>query len=247
MRYGVIFIILFLPFIFLSRYSIAQGHSSDSCMRQNSIDAVIDLYHKKQGTASNLYNGVEVEPYNFIFFQSTPYFKDSSFIQGTVFYDKVKYKDVPLLYDLVHDELILLHFDRVHQINLVKEKVDSFYLSSHHFIKLNPDTSNTVIKGGYYDELYKGQVSLLMKRTKLAEEKIESGSIYLRASAKSSFYLLKEGSYFRIKNKKDLLKMLSDKRNELNHYIRRNKIKFKSMPEIAMTSVVAHYDQLIKK
>jgi hypothetical protein len=49
-----------------------------------------------------------------------------------------------------------------------------------------------------------------------------------------------------VKNKKELLRLLQDKRAALNQYIRRNRIKFRTMPETAMTSVVSFYDQLKK-
>lgn len=237
---------LFLPFIFLFKYATAQNFPADSAIRQKSIEAVIDFYHQKQGPGSNLFNGPEVDPYALNFYQSTPYFKDSSFMRGTVFYDQVEYRNVSLRYDLVRDDLILLHFDTIHQISLLKEKVDWFYLSGHHFINLNPDTINTDLKEGYYDELFKGKVSLLMKRAKIAEEKIESGAVYLKISPKSSFYLLKDGTYFRIKNKNDLIRKLADKKAELTQYIRRNRLKFGKVPEVGMTSVVTHYNHLIK-
>jgi hypothetical protein len=141
---------------------------------------------------------------------------------------------------------MVLHMDGLHQINLVKEKVAWFELDGHRFVNLRPSASGSVIKPGYYDELYKGKVSLFMKRLKTSEPKIENSTVYLKAYPKSSFYLLKDGNYLLVKNKKELLRLLQDKRAALNQYIRRNRIKFRTMPETAMTSVVSFYDQLKK-
>ncbi|HVG15091.1 MAG TPA: hypothetical protein VM935_09025 [Chitinophagaceae bacterium] len=224
----------------------AQDNPIESNLRDSAINYVAGLYHNKVGKESNLYNGRERNPYNFPFLGSNPHFKELTFVKGSIFYDEVLYKEVPLLYDVIRDELILLHYDGFHQVHLVKQKVGWFTLKGHFFINIFPGSANNSLGGGYYEQLYDGGVDLLIKRSKKLSEKIDDHVIYSIASDASVFYLFKNGVYRPVKNSKGLLKLLEDKRAEINRYIRQNKIKFKGNLETSMTRVVAHYDQLNK-
>jgi hypothetical protein len=240
------FFILFIAVSMPGQKAGAQTALLDSSFRDSAINYVTSLYHTIVGKESNLYNGKERSPYNYPFLGGNPHFREMTFVPGSVYYDEMLYKEVPLLYDIVRDELILLHHDGMHQVNLVKEKVGWFSLDGHVFIHVLPGPKTNSLKPGYYEDLYSGGVGLLVKRAKTISERIENAAVYSITSNASVFYLFKDGNYFPVKNPKILLEQLKDKRAELNKFTRHNNIKFKRNIESAMTRIVAHYDQLKK-
>jgi len=225
----------------------AQNVPSDTSFRQASINKLVALYHTSVGPASNLYNGTQYEFYPFPFQESHPYFETSSFTSGTVTYSGVTYTGVPLLYDIVRDELVLLHYDSIHRVSLVNENTASFSLAGHHFIRIERDSTQKVLPAGFYDELHQGQVSFLVKRTKDLEEVIDNRNVVSRVVYKKRYFVLNGGAYYAVKNKKALLRLFKDKKNEIQQFIKQDKISFKRNEEMAMKSVVAYYDQLIKQ
>lgn len=224
----------------------AQVSGIDSSFRQAAISNVISFYHRSVGNASNLYNGTEYDVYQFPFIENHQYFGASSFIRGNVQYNEVLYTNVPLRYDIVRDELVLLHYDSIHNISLVKEKVAFFTIGENNFVCIVQDSLQRLLSTGFYQQLHAGKVSLLQKHVKRLEEIIDQQAVFSRIFYRKFFYLQKDGAYYAVKNKKDLLRLLQDKKSELQKYIKQEKLNFKRDASGAMTKLVAHYDQLIK-
>ncbi len=61
---------------------------------------------------------------------------------GTVVYDELDFANVRMLYDIVKDQVIVLHYNGFTMIGLVSEKVKKFSLYNHHFIRLIADTTS---------------------------------------------------------------------------------------------------------
>jgi hypothetical protein len=69
---------------------------------------------------SLLYNGYNFYDYAPNYFESgDAFFLDKNWISGNVNYGGTIYNQVPLKYDLIKDELIVQHFDKLSSINLI--------------------------------------------------------------------------------------------------------------------------------
>jgi len=165
---------------------------------------------------------------------------------GSVNSNGVQYNDLNLLYDLVKDKLIVKHYSSVLKVEQVSEKVDGFTIQGHHFVKLLPDsTSESVISAGFYDQLYKGKsVSLFARRQKVTEEQIKDMQVVLRFNERNRYFIKKNGQYFPVSDRKSVIRVMGDKKKEMDDFLRRNKIKFKKQPEEAIVRMAAYYDSL---
>jgi len=225
----------------LSQHVAAQT-ADDTTLHENALNA-IGVYYENLGEESPLYNGSEYIEYAYTLQEGHPFFQTSNFINGTVNLDGMIFRDVPILYDIVKDQVIILDFQKVYKINLPADRVQQFFLSGHLFVHLIPDSS-AQIKTGFYDQLYNGKIGLFAKREKRILEKYSNIQISKVVISQNNYYVKKGANYYTIKNKSSLLSVLKDKKKDVQQYWKSNNIKFKKEPEKAMIMAVKYYDQI---
>lgn len=239
----------FIACIFLSDRARGQMVTDDSLMQKNAIGHVVDVYNSSIGQMSRLYNGPEYQPYNPLIKGNAFFLDIDAFRQGTVTYDGIFYSNVPMMYDINKDDVVVLLYNGFSKYSLLKSRVQRFDLLEHRFVYLAADSTNTAasINTGFYDELYGGNVQALVKWSKSIQSTSTQTTLETFFTAASrDFFLKKNNNYYRIGGQSALLKVLKDKKKELQQYIRANKIKFKDDPEKAMRMIAAEYDQLSK-
>src|SRR5687767_13670753 len=84
---------------------------------------------------SRLYNGIEHQGYSFRI-KGHAYFIQKELTTGTVVYDGLEFANVPIMYDLLKEQVIVQHSNSFSKVGLVSEKVKEFTLHNHHFIRL---------------------------------------------------------------------------------------------------------------
>jgi hypothetical protein len=243
-----LFSILCLVGVVTPKKSLAQAARGDSSSQQNAFNNALNFLYTSIGEQSPLYNGPEYSFYDPLI-KGTAYFLDvNAFTPGSVYYDRTFYTGVPMLYDLFSDKVVVLLYNHFSKYSLVKEKVQSFDFLDHHFVNINADTLgiNTVIKSGFYDELYRGKSQVLVKRSKNIQSTTggQTGpESYFNAS--KDYYVRKNNTYYSITGRGSLMDVFKDKKKELQQYIRANQIKYRKDPEEAMVKIASYYDHLI--
>jgi len=223
----------------LSQHVTAQN-ADDTTLHENALNAIA-VYYQNLGEESPLYNGSEYIEYAYTLQEGHPFFQVVNFINGNVNVDGMIFHDVPMLYDIVKDQLIIQDFQKVYKINLPADRVRQFFLLGHLFVHLN---ASDQVKTGFYDQLYKGKISLFAKREKKILEKYSNIQISKVVISQNVYYIKKDGVYYTIKNKSSLFSALKSKKKEVQQYLKANDIKFKREPERAMIMAVKYYDQL---
>lgn len=243
LRNGHIIVLLFTAFTL--PIAVFCQQSLDTSFRQKSINNLADFYHTSIGIQAHLYNGPLYELYARAFTEGHQYYVSASYNNGSVSYDGMEYLNVPMKYDIIRDELVILHPNGF-PLNLSKEKVDSFSFPDHRFIKLkNIKIPGYIDSVGYYNILYSSPaISFFIKRRKYIQESSGRSSIETKVYAKNFYYIFKKGIYHQVKNKKSVLELLKDKKQETQHYIKSNKLRFKSFEQDVL-QIVTHYDQLM--
>jgi hypothetical protein len=234
--------ILIALFFTVANNAIAQGLQADT---SKPLEAeMVVLYNQIFTPQLHLYNGKEYRGYNTRFSENTPYFVNSSLFNGTVIYDGSSYQDVPMQYDMVADDLIILNYNKISKIRLIKDKVRSFTMLGHTFINLPPDSvASTGLAEGFYDLLYIGKTSVLARRTKNIQT-FYASTTETKVFSKDQYYVRKNGKYFSVSSKSSFLNQLSDKKKEIKQYIKDNRIKFRKNFENAMVKIMGYYNQL---
>ena len=157
------------------------------------------------------------------------------------------YKNVPLLYDVVKDELLTHDLTNYYIIRLNNEGVRWFVIWDHTFIRLNLDSANNVaLHTAYYDLLYNGNTPLYKKILKIIKE--NSGSFQQGINKfiveSDEYFIKKDNQYYIVKKKKSLLAILSNKKKEIEQFIRKNKLNLKKNKDYALIKIIAYYDEI---
>lgn len=232
-------------YFFILILSLNTLYAQDSTSAQLSTSNAIAFYNKFIGEDAHLFNGSEHSLYDFRI-KGFAYFESNLLQSGIVNYDSVLYQNIKMGYDIVRDELTTNRYNQTFRITLVNEKIAYFSILNHYFVRLIQDSINkSIITTGFYDRLYNGKLKLFAKRQKKIIEKVtaEEGD-QLWFEEHDGYFILRNNKYFSVKDKKELFDFFKDRKKDLKKYLRKNKIKFKDDPELAILKSVEYYDQL---
>lgn len=222
-------------------YSIkAQDISADTSFVRAASTNAVSLYYQFTDKQARLYNGTEHLGYPSSYIGHA-YFLTNELQKGNLVYDGLAFKDVPMLYDIYKDELIILHFNNYTKIALLNEKLQTFLLNGHQFVYIVRDSLRVPLATGIYDKLYSGSITAYAKRSKIVEERV-TDHIEREFTEHISYYILKNGTYHTVKTYKGLLNVFKDRSREIRQYLRKNDIKFRKNPEAAIVNAATYYD-----
>jgi hypothetical protein len=173
--------------------------------------------------------------------EGVAYFGSNEWQAGQVQYDGMLYPDEILRYDLSKDRLILKRPDAF-AIELRSEKVDWFSLAGHVFV----NEKNETIMGrapGFYDQLASGELTILARRRKIYEERVEETRVLRKFTEETSYYAVVNNKARQIRNIRSLLELTGSKSGDIQQQLKRAGIKFKKNPEAALTIAARVYNQ----
>ncbi|MGV3541127.1 MAG: hypothetical protein ACO1OQ_15025 [Rufibacter sp.] len=207
----------------------------------------VGLYLKATAAESHLFNGAEYVDYRKPNREGHQFFLQDQSAMGKVRYDGALYEQVPLLYDLVKDEVVIVKEGLLKQ-KLVSEKVAGFVLEGHLFVRhVGQDSlGQASLPTGFYDVLFDGQTQLLAKRSKrIKNEKREKEvEIYV---PEDTYYIKKDSLYHQVKSKGSVFKVFKDKKKELKKLTRNHGFSFQLHRESAILAIVKEYEALLNK
>jgi len=242
--------LIIIPFIngllFFCFKANAQYNESDSMLYKKAKEYAVSLYHENIKNESGLYNGSQYVVYAQTIQDGIPFFEITEPSNGNVTYWGVEYKNVPLLYDILKGEIITVVPSTNYLIKLNSEKVSSFEVLNHKFIRIAKDSSNKNIKTGFYDVLYDGQTAVYKKEIKTLNEDLSSGKLRTFILDENAFFIKKNNVFFTVSNKSSLLDILKDKKKEVQEFIRKNKLKIRKDKDNALPKIAAFYDEISK-
>lgn len=232
-------------FLLISFVVTAQP-SGDSALPGRQVTSATQMYYQSLKTQSGIYNGSEYVQYTHLLKEGFPYYDTTLITRGNLFYDKMEYTDVPMLYDLIKDELILQHFNKVFLIQLVKNKVSWFKIHDHFFVHLAADSlhSPRSFRNGFYDVCYDGQVKFYVKRIKEIQESIPDMKIERKVYKNDRYFIYKDGIYYDVNSQRSVLKVLSKYQSEQKKAVKSRKIRYRRNREAAIKIMVQKFDEL---
>ncbi len=167
------------------------------------------------------------------------------FLTATVIMNGYSFDSLPVLYDIYNDQIITPGSDGT-LLQLNKEMVEGFDLTyqlrKYRFEKISADT----VRGfyGYINVLYKGRVSFYLKYKK-AIALLEVDDKYDKFYQVEKMFLLKNGVVYPVKNRRDLLKVMDDRKLQVRAYIRKNGLKISKQDPDTFVPVIKYYDGLL--
>jgi len=229
-------------------FASAQRVAQDTSNYAIAIQSAIDAYQQYLSPQTSLYNGVEYINYANTINEGSPFF-DYKFQLGSVTYDGIWYQHVPIIYDEVLGEVVIKDVYGRGDILLNTQKVSGFSLLEHNFVKLSPATTGSPqIRPGFYDVLYQGKTGVYLRQTKKILETLNVSSGVSRVIDVQNDYFIRKGPiFYSVNNKHDVLKVVNDKKKEIQQFIRKNKLNLRQGKTAALIKVAAYYDQLTNK
>ncbi len=226
-------------------YLPAQGQtpSADSTFVQIAKNKAVDQYEQAFSKQEHVYEGNEYIAHDHRI-KIHPFYPADSLLAGTITYNDIRYHDVPMLYDIVRQEVVVQPPEGGYRIRLHTNKVSDFSLGQHRFIRLEND-STSGIGPGFYELLLNGRTQVLAQRVKTVHEDISSGTYIADYVVKDRFFIRKDSLYHEVKTKRSVLSLFPDQAKALRKYLRTNHLKFKDeQREVSITQVAKQYDEL---
>lgn len=217
----------------------------DSTQQNIQRSYAIKLYEATfSGPNSPVYQGREYLPYAFPT-SGNAFFVTNEWQEGSVCFKGKLYSHLPLLYDILKDQLVLQSWNKIYRIHLSQQNVSRFIIGTHHFIRINNNDSSgkSFPPAGYYEELVYGTTRLLAKRIKTVEAPASTGTTS-RFVEDDRYYIEKANHYYPVRTKRSVLKVLHDHKREIKQYIRKNDIRFGLNKEAAMVEIVKYDNRL---
>jgi hypothetical protein len=235
------FLLCFLVFV---KIAGAQELTSDSLTNPFYNTYPVKLYFNAVGENAHIYTGYEYfTPDRNI--KGSPYYLTDSPWPSDILYDDSYYRDIPILYDIVKDEVVINRLGQNFKISLVTDKLKSFILRKHEFIRVSLDSVNGAqLQTGFYDRLYNGKTIVLAKRRTRLQETYVYSQINYEYIRQDMYYVIVAGQIVQVDSKSSVLKLFNSKKSEIKSFIRKNKLNFKSDFEKTLVAVSAYYDQL---
>ncbi len=222
----------------------AQELAGDSLPNTLSNSFPVSLYYNALGENAHIYTGYEYfTPDRNI--KGSPYYLADSPSPSDLLYDDSYYKNIPIMYDVLKDEVVVNRLGQNFKISLVNDKLKSFTFRRHEFIRISGDSANgNLLATGFYDRLYNGKTIVIAKRRTRLQETYIYSQINYEYIRQDIYYLIVSGQIVPVDSKSSVLKLFNSKKSEIKAFIRKNKLNFKSEFEKTLVAISAYYDQL---
>jgi hypothetical protein len=224
----------------------AQVIEKDSMLTHLAFEKAEQQYHASMAPETGLYRGSEYVVYAQNFKEGHPYFDKDHMRNGSVLYNGILYKDLPLVYDLVKGLVVTYAPLNAFKIILINELIDSFTIENHIFIQLKDSLNPSAPHPGYYEQIYKGRICIMKKEKKTIREQAGNDYIEKYIDHTVSYYLIKGNTWYPVNNKRSLLHTLGDRNKEARKYMRRNGLDMSEDKENAILKIAAWYDGSIQ-
>lgn len=210
------------------------------------LDEIHDYSSYILGTSPFLVNGWKYSPEHFNA-AGNPHFYDTEWRQGSVKIGKDTFNDLVLSYNLQMDAVVLkktLKDGQIAYIMLNKDFIDSFTIEQHLFI--NTEKLFPLVKmAGFAELIYSGEFLLIIKHKKSFVGNFSASTPNGSFSRQSSvMYLMRDNSLNKVTSKKSLLTLFPDHKKEINTYISKQKIRFKTAGNSQLEQLMEYCDGL---
>jgi len=212
----------------LAEVCLARSASAQAAFAADSaVTRAQQAYTAALGTQSVLYDGAEYVDYTSPGTRGHQFFGGPEVQVGNVTYRGGTFLQVPLRYDIVRDQPVLLYPGQAAALMLVPAKVANFSLGSHRFVRVVRDsTVASDLPTGFYELLADGPVRLLARHQKRVAQTIISQNLALEYRQTDAVYLRTATTTAEVSDLKELVALLPDHQAEVQHYAKQQRLSF---------------------
>jgi predicted RNA binding protein YcfA (HicA-like mRNA interferase family) len=239
---------VFPPIFFLFSNTLhAQSLQQDSIFYQTALTNTIAIYYKQLGDQSQLFNGSHYASTGYNFRTGSAYFLSDSFSNGSLVYDGILFDSLSLLYEDLRQLLVAKR--ESYLLQFINQRISSFIISGHHFIRLAADSTNKGLdRTGFYEILYTGShIQMLKETTKNITEVPSAYEGILRyINVSNGYYFKKDNVYVQISSKKELFDFFGARQKDIQRFIKKSRLNFRKDKENTLIQAAGFFDQISK-
>jgi len=231
-----------LSIIFLCLQLNAQTKSSDKRIKE-----IIDYSNEVYGPDDLLVNG-ELYTKSFLRAKSHPFFLDNKWSKGKLFIKEKCYDNIEIRIDVETDALILKAKTKIHEypLRLNQKMIDSFYIQNSFFINsTHLNLEKNYSSRAYVELVYHGNFKSIIQYEKSFVASFTNTTPYgYYSQLGSDIYISKDGKLYYVSTKKRLLQFFKPYKNEINKYLRIQKINYKKMNSQELHNLFKYCDEI---
>jgi hypothetical protein len=169
-----------------------------------------------------------------LLFHGVEYIKDLSNIKGNPLFPSDKYRgsvkyhgnwyrDIEIAYDCEDELVIIRDMHDLLRLQLINEKLEEFFIDSHHFVKANLDEEGYK----FYELIFNGKRSFLVKWTKAKSVDAKSEDSYVM---QRTFWIKDRDQLLNITQKNEVFLLSGKHKGEVKRAVGKLNIKYKKEP-----------------
>lgn len=203
------------------------------------------VYRQYMGDQAGLYNGRQYLDYRHTIKEGSPFLDTPQVRRGWVVYNGFLHENALLLFDILKNKLITVTPGSKNMLELVNERVSSFNIAGRKFVNLADDTLKTKLTAGFYEVLFEGKKSVILKKYhKETKEDLSEKRVMLNIISKNFYFVHNERGFQQLTNKKSFLNAFSDQRSAVNSFMKKIKLRNKTKQDSQLIELAAYYDNL---
>ena len=206
-------------------------------------ETLFGLYNKTIDGSAYLYTGAEyvIQSYPKI---GSPFFLSDSMENGSIRYAGQLYKNIPLQWDVLQNYVLTRSLNGYSKIILQNNLIDSFTIGDHTIIKLKENKAANLYNSDFYDVLFSGTIQVFARRSKQTSNTIKDERIIYHFNNKDKFYIQKNGIFYRVSNKREVMRVLAAQASAVNRAVRKQGLNWRKNFETSLITAAQQYDQL---
>ena len=239
------FLLLVLAALLIARPAHAQVPGPEARLPA-AAQALRQQYAAASVNYPYLYNGPEYADYTRKYHTRAghQYYLSPDVLDGAVNYNNRKFASVRLQYDIVRDQVVLSQPGNPLKLRFLDEKVRTFSVDGHRFVRLVADSAG-VIGTGYYELLADGAAQMLAKRSKTMYEHLNKPYVDVSFTEASRLYLYKAGRYHMVRSKGTAMRLFADHSKEMQTYLKEHRLRFnQASRENSLAELTRYYNEL---
>lgn len=227
---------LLVIIIFLS---IQKGQSQNLFEEYIKVKQVFDS--ATRGTSFVLTGGEYVFPN--INKNGTFFFPADTLVVGNICYDGYQYNGIPLQWDIYNNYVLTLAESGSSKIILRNDLIDSFLVGGHRIIKMKEDRAKNLYNSDFYEVLYRGFISVFARRKSVPNQENEENKVVYKFRTRDKYYLQKDGIFYRVSNRIDVLNVFSNSRSDINKIIRKEGLNWNKQFELCLITAASSINE----
>lgn len=232
-----------LLILMFSNYCYSQDSDPSHTFIVEAKNSARSNYDNLMEDQSAIFNGAEYVDYD-VGINGNPFFLTDYYSSGTIEFDDMVYYNIPLIYEVVQNKVIIEYIDHVgynKQLVLQNDKIKFFEYEGHHFVNINEANPVGSLKEGFYDLLLDDEISIYAKRKKEIFKSIKNGQMVRKFTLEDQYYIQLDSNTHKVSGKSSLLKLYGDRKNEMKQFIKVKNLDLKKNFEESLISVTREY------